>query len=204
MAKKDPRVDAYIDRSAEFARPILKHLRKVVHTGCPGVEETLKWGFPHFDYKGMMCSMAAFKHHCAFGFWKWSLIRGKSAGGARLVESAMGQFGRITRRADLPGEQTLLRLVKKAAALNEQGVKLPPRARPKANRKLEVPEFLLRALRKNRRALATFEGFSYSHRKDYVEWLTEARTEDTRKRRLETAVGWMAQGKARNWKYAKK
>ncbi len=90
MASKDPRIDAYIAKSADFAQPILKHLRKVVHAGCPKVEETLKWSMPHFDYKGVMCGMAAFKAHCVFGFWKESLIFDS---GKAPEKTAMRSFG---------------------------------------------------------------------------------------------------------------
>lgn len=121
MSKKDPRVDAYIAKSGDFARPILRQLRKTVHDGCPQVEETLKWGFPHFMYKGILCSMAAFKRHCTFGFWKGRLIVDSRKPGATAHEPAMGQFGRITAISDLPGEKTLLRFVRKAATLNEEG-----------------------------------------------------------------------------------
>lgn len=204
MGKTDPRVDAYVDKAADFARPILSHLRQLVHSGCPDVEETIKWGFPHFEHKGMLCSMAAFKQHCAFGFWKASLLAEKHPELAGAEDPAMGQLGRITAISDLPDEETLLQYVRDAAALNEQGVKVPGRSKPKPKRELEVPADLLEALRTNPRALATFEGFSYSHKKEYVEWLTEAKSEETRKRRLETAVEWMAEGKVRNWKYVRK
>src|ERR687892_455281 len=120
MGQKDPRVDAYIENSAAFARPILKHLRKVVHAACPDVEETMKWSVPHFDYRGgMMCSMASFKAHCTFGFWKGSLVLGDKA-----TDGAMGQFGRITSIEDLPAEKALTSYIKKAAQLNDEGVKV--------------------------------------------------------------------------------
>ena len=204
MGKRDPRVDAYIAQSADFAKPILNHLRKMVHAGCPDVEETLKWSFPHFMYRGILCSMAAFQEHCAFGFWKGKLLAEKHKALADSRESAMGEFGRITALSDLPDEKTLLRYVKEAAALNDQGVKHPTRAKPKGNRKLEVPDYFLAALKKSKKALVMFEGFNYSNKKEYVEWVTEAKGEETRKRRLETAVAWMAEGKARNWKYMRK
>jgi hypothetical protein len=204
MGKKDPRVDAYIARSADFARPILKRLREVVHAGCPDVEETLKWSSPHFMYKGMLCGMASFKGHCAFGFWKGKLLAKQHKALAETRELAMGEFGRITALSDLPDEKSLLRYVKEAVALNDEGVKLPARAKPKGDRKLRVPDYFLAAVRKNKKALATFEGFSYSNKKEYVEWVTEAKGEETLKQRLETAVAWMAEGKARNWKYLRK
>ena len=201
MGKKDQRVDAYIARSAAFARPVLNHLRKVVHEGCPEVEETLKWGFPHFMHKGILCSMASFKAHCAFSFWKGKLLEEKLRGVARGKGPAMGDFGRLTSLSDLPSERVLIRCVREAAALNDKGVRGPNRRSPKGERKLEVPGDFLRALKKNRRALATFEGFSPANKRDYVEWVTGAKREETRKRRLETAIAWMAEGKVRNWKY---
>jgi len=201
MSKKDPRVDAYIAKSAPFARPILKHLRQLVHTACPQAAETIKWSFPHFDFKGMMCSMAAFKEHCSFGFWKGELIVGHGVGGA--TGAGMGHFGRITAISDLPEEKVLLDFIRQAAALNEAGVKKPVAARPQARKELVVPDFFTAALTKNRKALATFEGFSYSLQKEYVEWITEAKQEATRARRMKTTLEWLAQGKPRHWKYAK-
>jgi uncharacterized protein YdeI (YjbR/CyaY-like superfamily) len=196
MSKKDPRIDAYIAKSPAFAKPILKHLRKLVHDGCAGVEETMKWSMPHFDYAGgPLAGMAAFQAHCAFGFWKGSLIVPGS-------KEAMGQFGRITKISDLPSDKTLLGYIRKAAKLNEEGVKVP---RPVKHEKKEIPmpADLAAALKKNAKARATFDGFRPSYRRDYLEWITGAKGEDTRKKRLETAVEWMSEGKPRNWKYMK-
>jgi uncharacterized protein YdeI (YjbR/CyaY-like superfamily) len=198
MATRDPRIDAYIAKSADFARPILTHLRDVVHAACPDVEETMKWNFPHFQYRGMLCSMAAFKEHCTFGFWKGVLVLDAGAG---ADEKAMGQLGRITRLADLPAWKVLSGYIKKAMKLNDEGVKSPVRSKPKPARELVVPEALTTALQANEKARAAFEKFSPSHKREYVEWITEARTEATRIRRLETAIAWMAEGKPRNWKY---
>jgi len=202
MGKKDPRIDAYIEKSADFARPILKHMRKAVHAGCPGVEETLKWSHPAFMFKGMFCGMAAFKSHCAFGFWKESLLRDRLHEALpKAGEQAMGQCGRVESLADLPDEKTFIALVKEAALLNELGVKPPPRKRSAVKKELVIPDYFTGALKKNRKAQATFDSFSYSNKKEYLEWITEAKTEQTRQRRLETAIGWMAEGKVRNWKY---
>ena len=199
MGTRDPRHDAYIARSAEFARPILTHLREAVHAACPQAEETMKWSAPHFMYKGMLCGMQAFKAHCAFGFWKGSLV---VAGHDRNADG-MGQFGRITAISDLPSRKVLAGLITRAMALNDQGVRSPTRANRKPKPEAKVPPDLVAALGKNRKARTTFEGFSPSHRREYVEWITEAKTEPTRLRRLTTAVAWLAEGKSRNWKYQK-
>jgi hypothetical protein len=195
MGTRDVRVDAYIAKSAEFARPILEHIREVVHAACPDVVETMKWSFPHFDYKGMMCAMSAFKEHCAFGFWKGSLLVPNSGG----EEKAMGQFGRIVKLSDLPSKKVLAGYIKQAMKLNDEGVKSPSRMKPKAPKpELAVPDELTSALAANHAARATFEKFSPSHKREYVEWITEAKA--TRARRLQTALEWMAEGKPRNWK----
>lgn len=196
MNARDKRIDAYIASSADFAQPILKHVRKLVHTACPEIEETMKWSFPHFDYKGMLCSMAAFKQHAVFGFWKEKLLLGTDPGS----KGAMGSFGRITSITDLPGDKVLIGLIKKAMKLNDEGVTVP-RTRPARKTPLKTPPYFLTALKKNRKAMKTFEEFSYSNKKEYVEWVTDAKTEETKKKRLATAIAWMAKGKIRNWKY---
>lgn len=125
MGKKDPRVDAYIDRSKEFAVPILEHLRATVHKACPEVEEIIKWGMPYFDYKGMMCWMASFKQHCVFGFWKAALMKDKKLIANAKSEIAMGHLGRIASLKDLPPDKLLLSYIKEAKHLNDADVKLP-------------------------------------------------------------------------------
>ncbi|MFN2563719.1 MAG: YdeI family protein [Gemmatimonadaceae bacterium] len=197
MGTRDKRVDAYIANSADFAKPILTHLREVVHEACPQVEEAMKWSFPHFMYEGMLCSMASFKEHCAFGFWKGSLIVEQEGDAA---EQAMGQFGRITKLSDLPPKKVLAGYVKKAMALNESGAKVAPRPK-RAKKEMTVPDDLTAALKRNKKAFATFESFSPSHKREYVEWISEAKGDDTRQRRLEQAIEWMSEGKPRNWKY---
>jgi uncharacterized protein YdeI (YjbR/CyaY-like superfamily) len=158
----------------------------------------MKWSCPHFIYKGMLCSMAAFKEHCAFGFWKGSLI--VDSGGSE-VEKAMGQFGRITALSDLPSRKVLKSYIKSAMKLNDEGVKAPARSKPETPKEVVVPDDLARALGANKEALDSFEKFSPSHKREYIAWITEAKTEATRTRRLETAIQWMAEGKPRNWKY---
>jgi uncharacterized protein YdeI (YjbR/CyaY-like superfamily) len=196
MAKRDPRVDTYIAKSADFAKPILTHLRAVVHGNCPQVEETLKWRMPTFMYHGTLCGMAAFKQHCSFGFWKHELVVGKERAGDA---QAMGQFGRVAQLSELPSDEALAGYIRKAMQLNEAGIKAP-RATPK-KKALAMPADLAAALKKNKKALETFEGFSPTNKREYIEWIVEARREETRAKRLLQAIEWMAEGKARNWKY---
>jgi uncharacterized protein YdeI (YjbR/CyaY-like superfamily) len=205
MAQKDKRIDIYIARSQPFARPILKRLRSLVHKACPDVEETMKWSFPHFDYKGeMMCSMAAFKQHCAFGFWKASLLKDKSFIANAKAEKAMGHLGRITSPGDLPPDRKLIASIKEAMRLNDAGIKVQKPPVEKRNANLAVPPQLQAALKKNSAARKVFEEFSYSNKKDYAEWITGAKTDETRTRRIDTAVAWISEGKPRNWKYLRK
>jgi len=199
MGKKDPRVDAYIAKSAEFARPILVHLRSVVHAACPDVEETLKWSMPAFQYKGLLCGMAAFKEHCTFGFWKSALVL--DAKGRRADES-MGNFGRLVKLSDVPSKKILTGYIHKAMELNDAGISVPRKATPK--KAPIAPSDLKAALAKNARARATYEVLSPSKRRDYIEWITEAKAEATRERRVATSIEWMSEGKSRNWKYERK
>ena len=153
MGKRDPRVDAYIAKAGEFAKPILTTVREAVHASCPGVEEAMKWSFPHFLYKGMLCSMASFTQHAAFGFWKGSLVLGGSAKGA----DAMGQFGRLTKVSDLPSKKVLAGYIRKAVALNDQGVKIERAPKKPAPKTVTVPASLAAALKKNKKAQTAFE-----------------------------------------------
>ena len=199
MPNKDPRVDAYIEKSADFAKPVLSHLRKLIHKASPKVSETVKWGMPAFEYKGIVCGLAAFKEHCTFGFWKHSLL---DYDGFSIEKTAMGSFGRITSKKDLPADDVIIRLVRQAVELNEKGIKVEKKPAA-ANKELVIPDYLTEALKKNSAAQKTFEGFPYSCRKEYVEWLTEAKTEPTRDKRLATTIEWLSEGKRRNWKYEK-
>jgi uncharacterized protein YdeI (YjbR/CyaY-like superfamily) len=196
---RDVRIDAYIERAAPFAQPILVHIRETVHAACPDVQETMKWSMPHFDYQGIMCGMAAFKEHCSFGFWKATLIPGLQPN-SNNGGDAMGNLGRITSLKDLPARKVLAGYVKEAMRLNEEGISI---AKPKKSPKPEakVPADLAAALAKNAKAKKTFAAFPPGHRREYVEWVTEAKREETRARRVAQTVEWVAEGKSRNWKY---
>ncbi len=204
MGKKDKRIDIYIAKSADFAQPILHHIRRLVHSACPDVEETIKWGFPHFDYNGILCSMASFKNHCAFGFWKASLMSDMKKLLSRMGDTAMGNFGQLKSLNDLPPDKIIIQYIKEAMRLNEEGVKIPSRSKRTEKEPLKVPEYFKKALNKNKKAQKTFEGFNYSNKKEYVEWVVEAKTEETRNKRLAMSIEWMSEGKTRNWKYVRK
>jgi uncharacterized protein YdeI (YjbR/CyaY-like superfamily) len=202
---KDKRINAYIDKAQPFAKPILKKLRELIHKGNPEVEETIKWGMPFFDYKGPFCNFASFKEHATFGFWKYKLIKdpkGYLQDVANKGGDAMGNLGRITSLKDLPPDKVFIDFIKQAKRLNDEGIKLP--AKPKKTKaKLIIPDYLIKSIKKNKKAFNTFSNFSYSHKKEYVEWITEAKTEATRNKRIKTAIEWMSEGKPRNWKYRK-
>lgn len=195
---RDPRIDAYIAKSAQFAKPILRHLRELVHRGFPEIEETIKWGMPHFDHHGIVCGMSAFKEHCAFGFWKGSLVVGSTR-----EKDAMGQFGKIRSLADLPPDAAIVGWVRLAAELNARGDKVErPVKHPK--KPIPMPADLKTGLAKNAKARKTFDSFPPSGQREYLEWITEAKSPDTRARRLATTLEWLAEGKPRHWKYQAK
>ncbi len=196
MPAKDPRIDAYIEKAAPFARPILRRFRKAVHAGCSDVVETMKWRNPAFDYKGPLAGMAAFKAHCAIGFWKERLMTRRLQ-----IADRMGPYARLSSADDMPDEKTLVAMVKEAAALNEAGVKIVRNRTPKPPAK--TPPLLLAALKKNTQASKRWDAFPPSHRREYIEWITGAKQEATRERRLATAIAQIAQGKSQNWKYQK-
>ena len=205
MGKKIKEIDEYIAKSQDFAKPILKKLRAIVHQGCPYVEEKIKWGFPHFDYKGVMCSMASFKMHSSFFFWKHAYMQDKNNLFVTGENSGMGNFGKLTSVKDLPSDEILIEYLKEAVKLNDAGVKIKKPPKPAAERKeLVIPDYLIKAFSRNKKAAATFTDFSYSNKKEYVDWITSAKTEATRINRLETALDWLAEGKPRNWKHLKK
>lgn len=197
MGTRDPRVDVYIQKAAPFARPILEHIREVVHSGCPDVTEQIKWGMPHFDYKGMFCGMAAFKQHAVFGFWKHELLLDPRD---PKWKEAMGSFGCLKSVRDLPAKVVLKQLVKRAMKLNDEGAKAPLSKRAK-RAPIPTPADLKAALAKNAKARKTYEAFLPSAQRDYNEWISEAKQNSTRAKRLATTLEWLAEGKRRNWKY---
>jgi uncharacterized protein YdeI (YjbR/CyaY-like superfamily) len=202
MGKKDPKVDAYIAKAPPFAKPILEHIRSLVHANVPDVAEEMKWSFPHFTYKGMFAGVSAFKAHCSFGFWKHAIVAERAKELPKKGLEAMGQFGRLTTVHDLPSDAVMKKLLKIAMAVNDDGVKAPARkVTPVKDRVLDIPAYFTKAVKANAKAKAVFDAFPYSSKKEYVVWVTEAKSEATRDKRLAQAVEWLAEGKRRNWKY---
>jgi uncharacterized protein YdeI (YjbR/CyaY-like superfamily) len=197
------RVDEYVARAAPFAQPILTHLRKLMHKGCPGVVETIKWSRPFFEYRGaILGNMAAFKEHCTFGFW------GKEIGAVlreadAVREKGMGSFGRLTSVKDLPPDKQMLQWIKQAAAFVDSGEYTSPIAarRTVVKAALAVPEEFALALRKSEKAADVFAGFSASCQREYIEWIADAKRPETRDKRIATAIEWIVEGKQRHWKY---
>jgi len=203
VPKKIPAVDAYIEEAPAYARPILKRIRRVFHRAAPQIEEAIKWGAPHFVYEGIVGGMAAFKQHVSYGFWK-----------AKAMQDPKGLFGgeakaspfaiKASSTKDLPADEVLIAYVREAVALNEAGVKAGPqsgRARQKARPAPRAPADLMAALKRSKAALSTYQGFTPGRRREYVEWVLDAKRAETRSQRIATAVEWMAEGKERNWKY---
>jgi uncharacterized protein YdeI (YjbR/CyaY-like superfamily) len=198
MAATDPRVDAYIAAGADFARPILDHLRALVHRHVPDNEEAIKWGMPFFLHRGRpLCHMAAFRAHVAFGLW-----RGRDMMGTDAASEGMGQFGRVTRMDDLPPEAVFAGLLKEGMARIDAG---PAAGAPKARRPVrtppETPPVLTEAIAANPDAARHWAAFTPAKVRDYVEWISAAKRPETRDRRIAEAVAWITEGKDRNWKY---
>jgi len=201
MEKFDARIDAYIEKSADFAKPILIHLRELVHRASPEITETIKWSAPFFEYKGVLCFMMAFKQHCGFGFWKAGTL--PDPHGIILDEGNAGSIGKLTTLADLPNDDILIWYIRQAMELKH----MPSVAAPKPKKaianttELPVPDYLIEILDDNPDAAAYFDKFSPSQKKEYITWFEEAKTEATRDKRLAEGIAWMSEGKTRHWKY---
>jgi uncharacterized protein YdeI (YjbR/CyaY-like superfamily) len=204
MSKFNPQFDEYFAKSADFAKPILEYLRQLIHDTCPEVEEVIKWGYPHFDYKDdIICILAAYKNHCSFSLYKAELMNDP-----KLIESVkagkkMGYTDKVKSLSDLPSKEILVAYIKEAMLLNENGIKKikPISEKPKV---LETPDYFNEKLATNPLAKEIFESKSPSFRKDYIVWITDAKTEATRQSRMQEALQWIAEGKGRFWKYEKK
>ncbi len=204
MQQYDDRVDAYIDKAAPFAQPILKHIRQVIHSASPLITETMKWSMPFFEYKGPVAMMASFKQHLGFGFWKSSRLNDPNSylkGGDD--EAAAGSFGRIEKMEDLPPDEAIINFIHQLIALNESGVKEPKKSATASKPELPMPDDFKVLLSANAAAVGYFENFAPSKKREYLEWFADAKSEATRQKRMEQALEWISEGKSRNWEYQK-
>ncbi|WP_415325130.1 YdeI/OmpD-associated family protein [Chryseobacterium sp. MMS23-Vi53] len=203
MEKYNTKVDEYIEKSQDFAKPILNYLREIVHEFCPDAEEAMKWSFPNFIYKGkILCSMASFKQHCTFGFWLEKEMKTMQEITKDIEKNSMFSLGKITSVEDLPAKIQLKNAIKEAIELTDMGVTLKKSASSKTE--IEVPDYFKEALNQNKKAFEFFEKESPSFRKEYINWIIDAKTETTRNKRMAQAIEWISEGKGRNWKYEKK
>ena len=209
----NPQFDEYQAAVSDFAKPIMAHLRKLVHEQCPEVVEAIKWGNPHFDYKGeVLCIFAAYKNHCSFGFWKESLMSDARLKANPALKAAKRFMGKLTSLSDLPSDGELIAFIQEAMALNDNGVKLAPRQDAKAQKaqkaekgaEIAIPDAFAEQLSRHEQVNEIFQSKSPSFRKEYVVWIVDAKTDQTRQKRIDEALEWIAQGKGRFWKYEKK
>ena len=201
MEQYDSRVDAYIAKSAALSQPILEYIRQLVHETSPLITENIKWGFPFFEYKGTVCYMAAFKQHCSFGFWKTSGLNDPT-GSLQIDDGKAGNFGPIASATDLPPKEVLTDFILQVIARNEQIINTPKKkVAVKEKTELVIPDYFIGFLADDPKAKETFDKFSYSHKKEYAQWIMDAKTDATRLKRMETAREWISEGKSRNWKY---
>jgi uncharacterized protein YdeI (YjbR/CyaY-like superfamily) len=198
-----PAIDEYINKSEEFARPILLHLRKIIHLACPDVEETIQWSFPNFEYKGqILCSMASFKKHCSFGFWLGAEMEDPENILNKVGNTNMGNFGKIINHNSLPDDNIIIKYIHEAMKLSESGTKKKT-SKIKDKKSLEIPVYIIEFIEKYPKAKVVFNNFSNSCKKEYVQWIEEAKQVSTKLKRLEKAVSMMEEGKEFNWQYKK-
>ena len=203
----NPQFDEYQEAASDFAKPIMAHLRKLVHKQCPQVAEEIKWGIPHFDYKGeMLCIFAAYKNHCSFSFWNESLMSDARLKVNPDLKAAKRFMGKLTSLSDLPSDSELIAFIQESMALNDKGVKLSPRqdAKPAKAAEIGIPDAFAEQLSRHEQANEVFQSKSPSFRKEYIVWIADAKTDQTRQKRIDESLEWIAQGKGRFWKYAKK
>jgi uncharacterized protein YdeI (YjbR/CyaY-like superfamily) len=204
MSKLNSKVSEYIAKSADFARPILNHLRALIHSTCPDAEEDIKWGTPHYGYKGdHLCMMAGFKNHCSFSLYKAEMMKDKAIQESVKAGKKFGYMDKIKSIDELPAEKVLAAYIKEAMVINESGIK---KVRPESDQPKKVfvvPDYFEKALKANAKANRVFNEKSDSFRKEYIVWIAGAKTEDTRQKRIEQSLEWIAEGKGRFWQYEK-
>jgi uncharacterized protein YdeI (YjbR/CyaY-like superfamily) len=203
MAKLNPKVTEYIAKSADFAKPILNHLRELIHSTCSDAEEDIKWGTPHYGYKGdHLCMMAGFKNHCSFSLYKAEMMKDKAILDSVKAGKKFGYMDKVKSLDELPAKKILIAYIKEAMVINESGIK-KAKTKSETPKLIEVPDYFEKALKAKPKAKEIFESKSASFRKEYLVWITGAKTEETRQTRIEQSLEWIAEGKGRFWQYVK-
>lgn len=204
MAQLNSKVDEYIAKSEDFAKPILEYLRQIIHETCQDATEDIKWGTPHYSYKGdHLCMIAGFKNHCSFSIYKAEFLQDKEIAESVKAGKKFGYMDKLKSVSELPSKEVLVSLLKEAMTINEQGIKKEKAVSDKP-KVIETPEYLTEALDANTKAKEVWESKSASYRKDYLVWITDAKTDATRQKRIEQSLEWIAEGKGRFWQYEKK
>lgn len=204
MAQLNSKVDEYIAKSEGFAKPILEYLRQIIHETCPDAAEDIKWGTPHYSYKGdHLCMIAGFKNHYSFSLYKAEFMKDKEIAESVKAGKKFGYMDKLKSVSELPSKEVLVSFLKEAMTINENGIKKekPISDKPKV---IETPDYLTEALNANKQAKEVWESKSDSYRKDYLVWIIDAKTDATRQKRIEQSLEWIAEGKGRFWQYAKK
>jgi len=202
--KKNPKVDAYILNTAPFAQPILNELRATLETAEPELEETIKWGFPCFTFQSkLICSFSAYKNHCVFRFWQGSNLKDSAGILTKVGETEMGELSKIKNLEDLPNSEILINYIREAIELSKKKSTKTIVSEKKIT--IDLKSYDLQEIFSSfPKQAEKFDTFSPSHRKEYISWINEAKTEDTKLKRIKTMMEWLLEGKSRNWKYEKK
>jgi uncharacterized protein YdeI (YjbR/CyaY-like superfamily) len=202
--KKNQKVDDYILKSASFSQPILYKMRAIIEEAEPHIEETIKWGFPCFTYQNkIICSFSAYKNHCVFRFWQGSSLEDSDGILAKVGETEMGELSKIKNLEDLPNSEVLIKYIRTAIELSQKGSAKKPMTKEKKLtidlKSIDLPEIFNSFPKQAEK----FDTFSPSHRKEYISWINEAKTDETKLKRIKTMMEWLLEGKSRNWKYEK-
>ncbi|KAF2080744.1 YdeI/OmpD-associated family protein [Flavobacterium sharifuzzamanii] len=197
-------VTAYIAKMADFAKPILNHLREVIFSACPEAEENIKWGTPHYSYKGdHLVMMGGFKQHCSFSLYKAELMKDAEIQASVKAGKKFGYMDKIKDLSELPSKEKLTAYIKEAMVFNENGTAKPKPVKEKSTAEVVAPKEFVDALKKDTKATEIFESKSPSFRKNYIIWIADAKTDETRNKRISQSLEWIAEGKDRFWQSKK-
>lgn len=202
MSNHNKKVDEYIFKMADFAKPILTHLRQIIFETCPDVEEDIKWGIPHYGYKGdHLVMMAGFKQHCSFSLYKAELMKDKMIQESVKAGKKFGYMDKVKDLSELPNKKVLTAYIKEAMELNSSGISKPKVVKEKVE--VVAPKEFIEALEQDKIAFSVYESKSPSFRKNYIIWIADVKTDETRQKRITQSLEWIREGKDRFWQSKK-